>query len=283
VSWWAPARPGRAPPPCSPASRLLGDPARARPVPRQQEHVRRGRVPAHPRPAAPEVVGGGADPTVDHPTLHDGAHRHPGDDGRLPHRPHWGEPPYNGATAYRPDFDHWLAGKAEADGAQLVTSTTATGLLRDDAGRSSACAPTGPTATCTPGGDRVRRRQQLPREGGRACTARSTRRTTPSGSRRPSRCPSDVIDERFGVRDREGVDIEILGGTSGVNGGGFVYTNLDTWRGGGAEAPGARRAAAAARGDHRQPQGPPRRSRRSSRAARWSSTRPTSSPKPAGR
>jgi electron transfer flavoprotein-quinone oxidoreductase len=37
-----------------------------------------------------------------------------------------------------------------------------------------------------------------------------------------------VIDERFGVRGREGVDIEILGGTSGVNGGGFVYTNLDT-------------------------------------------------------
>jgi electron transfer flavoprotein-quinone oxidoreductase len=30
------------------------------------------------------------------------------------------------------------------------------------------------------------------------------------------------------VRGREGVDIEILGGTGGVNGGGFVYTNLDT-------------------------------------------------------
>ena len=28
----------------------------------------------------------------------------------------WGRPPYNGATAYRPDFDHWLAGKAEAGG-----------------------------------------------------------------------------------------------------------------------------------------------------------------------
>ena len=40
--------------------------------------------------------------------------------------------------------------------------------------------------------------------------------------------PKDVIDERFGVRGRQGVDIEILGGTSGVNGGGFVYTNLDT-------------------------------------------------------
>ena len=26
----------------------------------------------------------------------------------------WGEAPYNGATAYRPDFDAWLAGRAEA-------------------------------------------------------------------------------------------------------------------------------------------------------------------------
>jgi electron transfer flavoprotein-quinone oxidoreductase len=47
----------------------------------------------------------------------------------------WGEPPYNGATAYRPDFDHWLSDRAEADGAQLVCATTATGLLRDATGR----------------------------------------------------------------------------------------------------------------------------------------------------
>jgi electron transfer flavoprotein-quinone oxidoreductase len=40
--------------------------------------------------------------------------------------------------------------------------------------------------------------------------------------------PKEVIDERFGVRDRDGVDIEMLGGTSGVPGGGFLYTNLDT-------------------------------------------------------
>ena len=40
--------------------------------------------------------------------------------------------------------------------------------------------------------------------------------------------PEDVIDERFGVRDRQGVDIEIVGGTGEVNGGAFVYTNLDT-------------------------------------------------------
>ena len=40
--------------------------------------------------------------------------------------------------------------------------------------------------------------------------------------------PKEVIDERFAVRDRHGVDIEILGGTGKVNGGGFLYTGLDT-------------------------------------------------------
>ena len=59
----------------------------------------------------------------------------------------WGAPPYNGATAFRPDFDHWLADKAEAAGAELVTSTTATGLLRDGDARWSACAPIVPAAT----------------------------------------------------------------------------------------------------------------------------------------
>ena len=40
--------------------------------------------------------------------------------------------------------------------------------------------------------------------------------------------PKEVIDERFGVRGRDGVDIEMLGCTAGVPGGGFLYTNLDT-------------------------------------------------------
>jgi electron transfer flavoprotein-quinone oxidoreductase len=40
--------------------------------------------------------------------------------------------------------------------------------------------------------------------------------------------PRDAIEERFGVRGRHGVDIEVLGCTQGVPGGGFVYTNLDT-------------------------------------------------------
>jgi electron transfer flavoprotein-quinone oxidoreductase len=40
--------------------------------------------------------------------------------------------------------------------------------------------------------------------------------------------PRTVIEDRFGVRGREGVDIEIIGATGDVPGGGFVYTNLDS-------------------------------------------------------
>jgi electron transfer flavoprotein-quinone oxidoreductase len=40
--------------------------------------------------------------------------------------------------------------------------------------------------------------------------------------------PREVIDERFGVRGDHGVDIEIIGCTGDVPGGGFIYTNADT-------------------------------------------------------
>ncbi|MCU1367767.1 MAG: Electron-transferring-flavoprotein dehydrogenase, partial [Ilumatobacteraceae bacterium] len=49
----------------------------------------------------------------------------------------WGAPPYNGATAYRPDFDAWLADHAVAAGAELICSTTVTGLLHDANGHVS--------------------------------------------------------------------------------------------------------------------------------------------------
>jgi electron transfer flavoprotein-quinone oxidoreductase len=40
--------------------------------------------------------------------------------------------------------------------------------------------------------------------------------------------PREVIDERFAVRGDHGVDIEIIGATGDVPGGGFIYTNTDT-------------------------------------------------------
>ena len=142
--------------------------------------------------------------------------------------PSWGEPPYNGATAYRPDFDHWLSQQAVAAGATLVTSTTVTGLLRDGAGRVTGVRTDRPdgdlTASVVIACDGVN--SFLAKEAGLYTATDAANFTV--GVKETLSLSRSVIDERFGVRDNHGVDIEILGGTSGVNGGGFIYTNLDT-------------------------------------------------------
>ncbi len=140
----------------------------------------------------------------------------------------WGHPPFNGATAYRPDFDHWLAGKAVAAGAVLLTSTTVVGLLRDPAG-----AVVG-VRTDRPDGD-LHAGVVIACDGVNSFLAKEAGLYGPQdadhytlGVKESIALPKDVIDERFNVRDRDGVDIEIIGGTGAVNGGAFVYTNLDT-------------------------------------------------------
>ncbi|MET0146764.1 MAG: FAD-dependent oxidoreductase [Ilumatobacteraceae bacterium] len=140
----------------------------------------------------------------------------------------WGRPPYNGATAFRPDFDHWLAGKAEHDGADLVTSTTVVGLLRHPDGAVAG------VRTDRPDGDITARvviacdgvNSFVAKEAGLYGAVDASHFTL--GVKEVVALPKEVIDERFNVRGREGVDIEIVGGTGGVNGGAFLYTNLDT-------------------------------------------------------
>lgn len=140
----------------------------------------------------------------------------------------WGRPPYNGATAFRPEFDAWLASVAEAAGVTLVCSTTVTGLLRDASG-----AVIG-VRTDRPDGDLSARvviacdgvNSFCAKEAGLHVGDDASHYTL--GVKETLRLPRDVIEARFGVRERDGVDIEILGGTSGVPGGGFVYTNLES-------------------------------------------------------
>ncbi len=93
--------------------------------------------------------------------------------------------------------------------------------------------------------------------------------------------PRETIEQRFNVRDRDGVDFEILGCTQGIPGGGFLYTNLDTVSVGVvAQGAVAGRPVAAARGDHRPDEGalrhrPAHRGRRGQGVlARTSSPRP---------
>jgi electron transfer flavoprotein-quinone oxidoreductase len=139
----------------------------------------------------------------------------------------WGRAPYNGATAYRPDWDHWLAGHAERAGAQVVTSTVVTGLLREGSRVVGVRTdrPDGDlTASVVIACDGVN--SFLAKEAGLYPDPDPANYTL--GVKETLALPKEVIDQRFGVRDRDGVDFEILGGTGDVNGGGFLYTNLDT-------------------------------------------------------
>ncbi|GAB3210231.1 FAD-dependent oxidoreductase [Marinactinospora thermotolerans] len=140
----------------------------------------------------------------------------------------WTRPPYNGATAYRSEFDSWLAGEAERAGARLVCSTTVTGLLR---------APDGTVRGVT-----------TDREGGDieagvviACDGVNSLLTGEAGlsaARDPGNfalgakevlaLSREEIDERFGLSGREGAEIEMLGCTAGIPGGAFLHTYLDT-------------------------------------------------------
>jgi electron transfer flavoprotein-quinone oxidoreductase len=120
----------------------------------------------------------------------------------------WASPPYNGATAYRPDFDHWLAGHAEAAGAQLLCSTTVTGLLRGASGEVVG------VRTDRPDGD-LTARLVIACDGVNSFVAKEAGLYGPTdaanytlGVKETLALPKDVIDERFGVRGREGVDIE---------------------------------------------------------------------------
>jgi electron transfer flavoprotein-quinone oxidoreductase len=140
----------------------------------------------------------------------------------------WGEAPYNGMTTYRSDFDSWLAGHAVSAGAELVTSTVATGLLRDTRG-----AVTG-VRTDRPGGE-LRARAVIAADGVNSFLAkeagllpRAAAAEHTLGVKEVLDLPSGVIEDRFGVGARQGVDIEMLGATRGIPGGGFLYTNADT-------------------------------------------------------
>ncbi len=140
----------------------------------------------------------------------------------------WGSAPYNGFTVYRSDFDSWLASKAVAAGARLVCSTVATGLLRDGHGR--VCGVT----TDRPGGD-LRAKVVVAADGVNSFLAKSAGLHSHDdsshytlGAKEVLALDPELIEQRFGLAPCEGMDIEAVGATGGVPGGGFIYTNHDS-------------------------------------------------------
>jgi electron transfer flavoprotein-quinone oxidoreductase len=139
----------------------------------------------------------------------------------------WGEVPYNGMSVYRADFDAWLADKAVAAGAKLLTSTVATGLVRDRGGAVTGVATDrGATldASVVIACDGVN--SFLAKEAGLLPKADAAHHTL--GVKEVLALPAETIEERFGLGPHEGLDIEVVGCTRGIAGGGFLYTNYDS-------------------------------------------------------
>lgn len=140
----------------------------------------------------------------------------------------WAAAPYNGCTTLRPDFDEWLAAKAESAGAVLITSTTATGLMRDGQGR--VCG----VHTDRPGGD-IEAPITIACDGVNSFLAKEAGLYDHSepehftlGVKEVLALPRHEIEARFALTGDEGADFEILGGTGDVPGGAFLYTNTDS-------------------------------------------------------
>ncbi len=140
----------------------------------------------------------------------------------------WGAAPFNGMTTVRSHFDSWLAGKATDAGARLLTSTVALGLVRDGRGRVVG-------VRTDRDGAELRARMVIACDGVNSLLAKEAGLMPPAeashhtlGVKEVLDLPAETINERFGVQGHEGVDIEMLGCTGDVPGGGFLYTNAST-------------------------------------------------------
>ncbi|MBI2862155.1 MAG: FAD-dependent oxidoreductase [Chloroflexi bacterium] len=136
--------------------------------------------------------------------------------------------PFNAFTVLRAKFDHWFAEQAEAAGAIIVTSTTATGVLREN-GRVVG------VRTDREQGD-VYADVVVAADG---VNSLLSQQSGLRGELQPSQVALAVkeiislteekIRDRFQLEGDEGADIMLLGHlTKGLVGGGFIYTNRDT-------------------------------------------------------
>ena len=137
-------------------------------------------------------------------------------------------PPYNGYTVFRPKFDHWLAQEAVKAGATLLTRSTVDDVIIEQ-GRIAG-------VTMLRDGAGLRAPVVIAADGVLSFTARKAGlRQAEFSPDNQGVCikalidmPKEVIDDRFGLARDQGASKEIVGCTSGVRGGTFLYTNYDS-------------------------------------------------------
>src|SRR5207249_5773498 len=134
----------------------------------------------------------------------------------------------NGFTILRPKFDRWLAGKAEAAGALLITSTVVDELLYKEKQvvgvrcRRADGDLYAPIVIAADGANSF-----LAKQAGLQHEFRAEEMTL--GVKEVLRLDAHTIEERFNLNGDEGMTNEYVGYASGdVKGGGFLYTNRET-------------------------------------------------------
>lgn len=141
---------------------------------------------------------------------------------------HFNQPPYNGFTILRPKFDRWLASKAEAAGALLITSTVVDDLLyKDEQVVGVRCRREdgdlyAPIVIAADGANSF-----LAKQAGLQHEFRADEMAL--GVKEVLRLDAHTIEERFNLNGDEGMTNEYVGYATGeVKGGAFLYTNHDT-------------------------------------------------------
>ena len=149
---------------------------------------------------------------------------------------HFDAPPYTGVTVLRSRFDAWLAGKVEAaiaesphpDASFLATDVLVEQVLLDDAGRA---------VGIRAGGEDFHARCVILAEGVNNLLTRQVgleKDYVPAdyvavGVKEVIRLGRETVEDRFQLHGRSGLTNEFVGAaTDGIDGGGFLYTNLES-------------------------------------------------------
>ncbi|UCD92825.1 MAG: FAD-dependent oxidoreductase [Methanobacteriota archaeon] len=129
-------------------------------------------------------------------------------------------------TVLREKFDSWLAKKAEAAGALLITGTRVDDLLWEN----------GKIAGVVAGPDAVKSNVVVAADGVVSTFAQKaglrkelTSKELSVAAKETIKLPQETIEDRFGLSKKEGAAYSFVGYASGyLRGGGFLYTNNDT-------------------------------------------------------
>ncbi len=135
------------------------------------------------------------------------------------------QPPFNSFTVLRARLDPWLMGKAEAQGVTAVYGSRVDGVVREG----------GRVVGIRLGDEELRADVVVLTEGFNALAARSAGLeeeldpdTVGIGVKQVIGLPPGEVERRFQLRGNEGFQMTATGIPSGVEGGGFLYTNRDS-------------------------------------------------------